>query len=267
MDLRSNPPKVDSNALTTSYITGEEKLVSQVRTLIADSPTLLADSPTLTKSSQRTTCTTATRIAEDLEVYTASFAAYLLPFLERHKSDFFICFQMSFCDICDKKIEIDETDKTEAPHYFHCSTCADGDYDICAACFALGKRCPGTQHQMEAMRSPGILVRYHERLIARLRSMQPGKGKGEAFETKAKNAATGRCFFTTSKGFLGLGPRSMHVGDVVVVLFGGRVPYVLRPTDEYFRFVGECYVHGIMDGEVVRMWRDGKITAREFELR
>jgi hypothetical protein len=40
----------------------------------------------------------------------------------------------------------------------------------------------------------------------------------------------GRCFVTTAKGYFGFAPTGCLEGDVVVVLYGGRVPYVLRPT-------------------------------------
>jgi hypothetical protein len=37
------------------------------------------------------------------------------------------------------------------------------------------------------------------------------------------------------------------------VLRGGNVPFVLRKSDERsYNLIGEAYVHGIMDGSVVR---------------
>ena len=68
-----------------------------------------------------------------------------------------------------------------------------------------------------------------------------------------------RIFFTET-GWIGVGPRTTrpHDSDWVCVLRGARVPVVLRavfPDDEievdHFEMVGECYVHGLMDGEVV----------------
>ena len=60
----------------------------------------------------------------------------------------------------------------------------------------------------------------------------------------------GRVVALLQGGLLGCLPSETHVGDVVAVLFGGWVPFVLRPLggDEY-ELVGHCYVHGIMDGE------------------
>lgn len=61
-----------------------------------------------------------------------------------------------------------------------------------------------------------------------------------------------RRFFVTDDGLLAMGPRSMQEGDIVVVLFGGKVPFVLRPSLDGYRLVGECYVNGIMNGEFIQ---------------
>jgi hypothetical protein len=58
--------------------------------------------------------------------------------------------------------------------------------------------------------------------------------------------------FMTSQGYIGLGPGYLAKGDVVCILFGGTVPFILRAQQsDYggYRVVGEAYVHGIMDGE------------------
>lgn len=67
-------------------------------------------------------------------------------------------------------------------------------------------------------------------------------------------------------GFLGFVPKEAFIGDEVYVLFGGGMPYILRPTaeDKEFQFVGDCYVHGIMDGEAVTMRRGQQPVPRKF---
>ena len=60
----------------------------------------------------------------------------------------------------------------------------------------------------------------------------------------------------TEQGFLGVVSQSAKVGDQLFILKGGRVPFVLRDdastqSQARFRFVGECYVHGVMNGEVM----------------
>src|SRR4051794_30493130 len=65
--------------------------------------------------------------------------------------------------------------------------------------------------------------------------------------------AVGRKFFFTEKGYIGLGPGGAQPGDIVSIFLGGRVPFLIRKNiGEGFRFVGESYVHGIMDGLVLQ---------------
>lgn len=60
-----------------------------------------------------------------------------------------------------------------------------------------------------------------------------------------------RRLFITKKGYLGLGPRDAELGDSVFILLGCKVPVVLRNKGEQWDFVGEAFVTGIMDGEIV----------------
>jgi hypothetical protein len=60
----------------------------------------------------------------------------------------------------------------------------------------------------------------------------------------------GRVIALLKGGLLGSMPSETRIGDVVVVLFGGWVPFVVRPLeDDEYELVGHCYIHGIMDGE------------------
>ncbi|KAH7092463.1 heterokaryon incompatibility protein-domain-containing protein [Paraphoma chrysanthemicola] len=73
----------------------------------------------------------------------------------------------------------------------------------------------------------------------------------EAF-SKIFARVIGRSVFTTAEGSLGLGPRDMKENDLVCVLYGSRLPVVLRKDERYFTFVGPAYVDGAMNGEFVR---------------
>ena len=59
----------------------------------------------------------------------------------------------------------------------------------------------------------------------------------------------------TAKRYLGLFPQGAQVGDHVCVFTGACVPFVIRrhETENKYQLIGECYVHGIMDGEVADM--------------
>ncbi|PMD30893.1 HET-domain-containing protein [Hyaloscypha variabilis F] len=57
-----------------------------------------------------------------------------------------------------------------------------------------------------------------------------------------------RRFFVTKAGYIGLGPEWLESGDAICILETGRVAYALRQVNnENWTYVGECYVHGLMD--------------------
>ncbi len=56
----------------------------------------------------------------------------------------------------------------------------------------------------------------------------------------------------TQDGFIGMAPYETRKGDIVCLLFGCRVPVVLRKrTEGGYELVGEAYVHGVMKGEAM----------------
>lgn len=80
----------------------------------------------------------------------------------------------------------------------------------------------------------------------------PSHSLWTALEHSAGQACYERFVFTTREGRLGLGPSTAEPGDKIVVLLGCDVPVLLRPLDEGYRLVGECYVDGVMYGEMTR---------------
>ena len=58
-----------------------------------------------------------------------------------------------------------------------------------------------------------------------------------------------RKFFESESGRMGLLPRSARKGDHIFVFPGSSIPFVLRQCSEGYRILGDCYVHGMMDGE------------------
>lgn len=62
----------------------------------------------------------------------------------------------------------------------------------------------------------------------------------------------GRCFCITNEGRLGLGTGFIKRGDVVVVPLGCSTPVVLRPEGDGYRFVGDVYIDGYMNGAAVK---------------
>ena len=79
-----------------------------------------------------------------------------------------------------------------------------------------------------------------------------------------------RRFILMSTGHIGLGHSMVSPGDLIVLLAGGCTPYVLRkrgPKVDEYRFVGECYIHGLMNAEGMRDRDNGVFeNPRWFEI-
>ena len=73
-----------------------------------------------------------------------------------------------------------------------------------------------------------------------------------------------RKFFRTAKGYYGLGPSITREGDLLCVLLGGATPFILRPSGDHYNLVGESYVHGLMDGEVIEAMERGELKRETF---
>lgn len=72
---------------------------------------------------------------------------------------------------------------------------------------------------------------------------------------------------------MGLGPAETQNGDVICIILGSEVPFLLRLGDNgRYTFAGECYVHGFTDGEAFkelqRRVRDQALSGhfRDFKI-
>jgi hypothetical protein len=77
---------------------------------------------------------------------------------------------------------------------------------------------------------------------------------------------TNRRLATTSKGYMGLVPYQAQEGDIIYALYGGSMLYVLRTRGEKFLLIGECYVHGLMDGEAIELFNKDGNSKREVTI-
>ena len=90
-----------------------------------------------------------------------------------------------------------------------------------------------------------------------------------------------RRLFTTRRSSLGLAPQEARKGDLICILYGCSVPILLRrhtadKSDIHYEFIGECYVHDLMDGEAFTIQKKSlrepdaeheDPTRRRFEIR
>lgn len=117
--------------------------------------------------------------------------------------------------------------------------------------------CWGENEQFDRL-APGEYRENFDAWLAFLRPPNPVEIvaedmiKDEAASRYARRAAFltyGTNMSTTMKSYLALVSVTAKPGDLIVVLCGGKIPFVLRADGDRFKLVGPCYVHGIMDGE------------------
>lgn len=85
-------------------------------------------------------------------------------------------------------------------------------------------------------------------------------GNPVSYLSLARNFCHNRSFVATSNGRIGISPLGTQLGDLVAIIFGGGVPYMIRKHSDNFLFVGESYIYGLMSGEAVQEWRGGKLN-------
>lgn len=90
--------------------------------------------------------------------------------------------------------------------------------------------------------------------------------KSLEFQGSLSIAIQERRLFVTREGYIGLALEDAEVGDCVCLVWGAEVPFVLRKVDGQYKLIGECYCHGIMDGEGIKELEEGRIKVEEFRL-
>ena len=81
------------------------------------------------------------------------------------------------------------------------------------------------------------------------------------FNAAFSDAMDTRVIFTTKRGLIGIGPPYIQVGDLLCIIIGAQTPFLVRkrilPVPEtaapVYELVGDCYVHGLMNGEGLGM--------------
>ncbi|KPM42173.1 hypothetical protein AK830_g4379 [Neonectria ditissima] len=143
------------------------------------------------------------------------------------------------------------------------STVFDRIFDPCAA---FGFWVVSNNRKDAGKTAEKLRMEYHDHLQAhwayferqKLKALVPtANSSSRWYETKDLPTCLDRCFFMTLDDQFGLCPWSAREGDVIVLLAGGNVPYLLRPVEaeesdarDKFELVGECYLDGVMHGEL-----------------
>ena len=119
-----------------------------------------------------------------------------------------------------------------------------------------------TASQKEAK---SILRHFHESVISveELISIVAAKSQdciyreGMIFLSMISTQCDGRRRCQTQKRYLGQVPLQAQAGDVVCIVSGARIPFLLRPEGGEHSLIGQCYLHGFMKGEILSMQEHG----------
>lgn len=78
------------------------------------------------------------------------------------------------------------------------------------------------------------------------------KDMAQEFCDAVRRRSRYRRLAVTKKGYIGAVPITANQGDVVCMIHGGALLFALRPRGLDFTYLGHAYVHGLMNGEVVK---------------
>ncbi|KAL8968186.1 MAG: hypothetical protein Q9183_002580 [Haloplaca sp. 2 TL-2023] len=114
-------------------------------------------------------------------------------------------------------------------------------------------------------RYPDILPEEKDLLVEILYSLADEKAQtkeptetlrakiSQAFRYDFFRVARNRKFCITKKRYMGWCPFHAKPGDRICILFGGQTPYIVRKEARGYRLLGEAYIHGAMNSEVLDM--------------
>lgn len=87
---------------------------------------------------------------------------------------------------------------------------------------------------------------FDEVLEQILKGMGADDGDASAYDDAARSTYN-RGPLIDSDGRTGMGSPWQKLGDKICILFGCDVPVIMRQDGEFWRFIGDAYVHGIME--------------------
>lgn len=91
-------------------------------------------------------------------------------------------------------------------------------------------------------------------------------GDAAAFASLVNNYCLNRKFIVTSDGHVGIGPADADAGDVVAILSGGQIPYIIREGVTGWAFIGESYFHSLNNGQKIENEGEGSSQEEVFQF-
>ena len=88
---------------------------------------------------------------------------------------------------------------------------------------------------------------------------------GESFDFSFISSMASVMFITES-GYMGVGPEEVAAHDIVSIVPGCNTPLLLRREEEEFVLISDCYVHGMMRGELAGKIRAGTLETKNIRI-
>ncbi|KAL1621375.1 hypothetical protein SLS56_009208 [Neofusicoccum ribis] len=108
----------------------------------------------------------------------------------------------------------------------------------------------------------------HDRLLARVGKKMSGSkfDLSSLTSSSAYRDANGftRKFFLSRSGYIGLAPLRAEKRDEICILFGAKTPMAIRDKGEFYEFIGECLILGVMQGELMKNLNGDYVENLEF---
>jgi hypothetical protein len=169
-----------------------------------------------------------------------------------------------------------------------------------ARCMLLDNRLPDSRSRLGWTINPEAMLKMwedwceclvnnnapsHSNVECSTEALEALEEKHGAYTNAILNTPRGRKYIITKSGYIGIGPSLAEVGDAVCIFDGARTPFILRKVSgnelvpdelpatgqkdpdldhERRKIIGECYLHGFMNNEVVYSeWQEKR---RQFWL-
>lgn len=155
-------------------------------------------------------------------------------------------------------------------HYIciHCRQCADDDYDVCSVCYEnYGKRCGDDTHEMHMEHVPGLWSPATAEFRRTLEDCLPLQLEPTVAPRGVFGVYRYSSFYQMGMAVYGSCSSFAEPGDVVVVILGSKMPFIVRQLGEIYRLISSCYVPGFMNGEAVEKAMKGEIRVEELSIR
>ena len=116
-----------------------------------------------------------------------------------------------------------------------------------------------------------VLEHLHALLHFSRRSYRSEKGLRQEFDMAVWYTVYGRHLFVTQNGLLGIATGSAEAGDILAVLFGGSMPFILRKiehSEKRYKLVGYAIVHGMREGQGIKAMNElsPTVTRARFSI-